>query len=85
MEISKNHKIFKVGFGEPNSSGFYSDRHHDLVIIAEDYEEAAMKASRYAEFEQERKALLDSDGSLKKKNVVIKVKSVELISENIII
>jgi len=67
----ENQKVFKAEFGNPNSSSRFSlfggSPSTTVLIMADDYNQAAAKAELYLDtiIREERKSILDETGSLK--------------------
>ena len=67
--MEPNHKVFRAEFGNPKArpSLFGGSSNTYAFIMADDYNQAAAKAELYLDtlLQEERKCILDDDGSLK--------------------
>jgi hypothetical protein len=87
--MNNNGKLFIVEFGKPDlGSGGYisfgSNTQKPLFVIANSYDEAAKKATAYAESKVEKQSVVGADGSLNLNNEELMVKSVRLACDEIV-
>lgn len=87
MKIQETHKLFIVGFGEPQGdSGWITigGSNKPVYVIAKDYNEAANKAMEWAENKKETASVITSDGSLNLSKNEIKINSIKICCDEII-